>query len=76
MKFKIRNADAGSLDAVMRVEAHWPKDQRATVDKFASRMDIFPQGFFLAEVDGEVVGVSTSTLTNYDPANLSPYYSW
>jgi hypothetical protein len=58
------------------VEQHWPEDQRATADQFLSRLDIFPQGFFLAEVDGEVVGVSTSTLTNYNPGNLSAYRSW
>ena len=34
LDFTIRNADTSDLDAVMDVEAEWPEEQRATVDKF------------------------------------------
>lgn len=76
MEFTIRNATIEDLDAILRVEEHWPRAQRASIDKFQSRLERFPQGFFLAEADGEIVAASTSTLTNYDPANLETFHSW
>jgi hypothetical protein len=76
MNFTIRNATLDDIEAIMRAEQHWPEDQRSSEDKFASRINIFPQGFFLTEIDNEVVGVSTSTLKTYDPDNLSPFESW
>ena len=76
MEFSIRNAEVEDLDAIMQVEAHWPKEQRSSEEKFRSRLEKFPQGFFLAEANGEVVAVSTSTLTNYDPADLASFRSW
>lgn len=72
----IRNADLNDIDAVMRVERDWPKDQRASRDKFVSRLEIFPEGFFLAEVNGEIAGVSTSTLATYSPDKLALFRSW
>ena len=76
LDFTIRNADASDLDAVMDVEAEWPEEQRATVDKFVSRLERFPEGFLVVEVKGRIVAVSTSTLTNYTPSCLDHFRSW
>lgn len=72
----IRNATEDDLDGVMEVEADWPKDQRAPREKFVSRLERFPRGFFLAIADDRIVGVSTGTLTRYDPGDLAPFKSW
>ena len=72
----IRNALTEDLDAVMRIEQEWPEEQRAGRDKFISRLQHFPQGFFLAEKDDRLVAVSTSTLVHYDPSDLSNFQSW
>jgi len=59
------------LDEVMLVEEEaWPKEWRATRDKFASRLAIFPEGFFVAFKGGRMVGVTTSEIINYDPERL------
>lgn len=72
----IRNATAKDLDGVMAVEADWPEDQRAPREKFVSRLERFPRGFFLAIANDCIVAVSTSTLTRYDPDRLEPFRSW
>ncbi|MCC6354898.1 MAG: hypothetical protein IT577_13500 [Verrucomicrobiae bacterium] len=72
----IRNATEDDLDGVMAVEDEWPEDQRAPREKFVSRLKIFPRGFFLAVADGRIVGVSTSTVTRYDPDDLGPFRTW
>jgi len=75
-EFTIRNATPGDLDAIARVEEDWPEEQRAGIDKFVSRLERFPEGFFVAEVDGQVAAVSTATLTHYDASDLSAFQSW
>lgn len=53
----------------------WPKEIQATIEKFKSRLDIFPEGFVtisLPEVG--IVGVSTSEIIDYDPT--IPINSW
>ena len=46
----IRNAHSEDLDAVMRVEQDWPEGQQAPREKFVSRLERFPDGFFLVAV--------------------------
>lgn len=72
----IRNASLNDLDGIMDVEQDWPEGQRATKDKFIARFDRFPQGFFVAEIDEEIVGTSTSCLANYNPVHPEVYESW
>lgn len=56
------------LDEVMRVEeSAWPPELQATKEKFTSRLHVFPEGFFVAKVDGKIQGVTTSQITTYDP---------
>lgn len=73
---RLRNATAADLPGVMRVEQEWPAEQRATEDKFRSRLARFPQGFFVAVGDGHIIGVSTSCLVRYDPERLAGFTSW
>ncbi len=57
------------LAEVLRVESEaWPEEIRATREKFESRLELFPEGFFLAYVDGKLGGVSTSEIVNLDSA--------
>ena len=76
LQFTIRNADASDMDAVMAVEAEWPEEQRATRDKFQSRLERFAEGFLVVEVDDQIVAVATSTLTRYNPADLDHFRTW
>ena len=64
------------IDEVMRVEKEaWPEEVQATRDKFESRLNIFPKGFLLAEVQGfGIMGVSTSEIINFDSDKPPP--SW
>lgn len=56
------------LEGVMHVETTaWPPELQATVDKFISRLNIFPEGFMVAEDNGKIEGFTTSQITNYDP---------
>ena len=74
--FQIRTATPADLDAIMRMERDWPLEQRAPVEKFQARLERFPEGFLLGEVEGRVVSASTSTLANYDSADLTSFHSW
>ncbi len=76
LKFQVRNANENDLEGVMRAEQHWPREQRGSIEKFQSRLNRFPQGFFVTEAAGEIVAVSTSTLVNYCPDDLSKFQSW
>lgn len=56
------------LDEVMEVErSAWSPELQATKAKFASRLHIFPDGFFVARVDDKIQGVTTSQIATYDP---------
>lgn len=74
--FEVRNAIESDLDGVMAVEAEWPEEQRAPREKFESRLERFPEGFFIVEADGRIVAVSTSTLKTYDPDDLGTFKTW
>lgn len=63
------------LDKVVELESKiWPEGTRAPREKFESRLRVFPNGFFVAFKDDEMIGVSTSEIITYDPAN--PPASW
>ncbi|HUO78315.1 MAG TPA: GNAT family N-acetyltransferase [Thermodesulfovibrionales bacterium] len=72
----IRNASKKDLEGIMDVELDWPEEQRAGSDKFVARLDKCPQGFFVAEVDGKIVGTSTSCVIRYDPFHPEVHKSW
>ena len=71
----IRNATPADLDKIVELENKiWPEGTRATREKFASRLEIFPQGFFVAFMNNEMIGVSTSEIIGYDLEH--PPISW
>lgn len=56
------------LEEVINVEkSAWPPELQASKEKFSSRLKIFPDGFFVARVDGKIKGVTTSLITTYSP---------
>ncbi|MDO8621488.1 MAG: GNAT family N-acetyltransferase [Candidatus Levybacteria bacterium] len=56
------------LTEVIDVEkSAWRPELQASKKKFVSRLEIFPQGFIVAKVEGRIKGVTTSQITTYDP---------
>lgn len=74
--FNIRNAKRSDLIDLMMVEQTWPPDQRASADQFLSRLELFPDGFWVGEYQNSIVGLTTSCLQHYDPKDMSRYRSW
>ncbi len=71
----IRNAKEKDLDDIVALENEiWPEGTRASRDKFEKRLRIFPEGFFVAYKNKEMIGVSTSERINYEHSN--PPKSW
>jgi len=71
----VRNATAQKLDLVAGLENEiWPEGTRAPKEKFESRFNLFPQGFFVVYKGEEMIGVSTSEIITYDPKH--PPTSW
>jgi hypothetical protein len=64
---QIKNASAEDLKEVEVLEKRiWPEDTRAPLEKFESRMEVFPEGFFVAHNQKEMIGASTSQIISYD----------
>ena len=72
----ITQATIDDLDEIMEVELSWPDGEAATVEKFESRLNIFPKGFFVARINNEMVGTITSCPYHYDPEKMSQVISW
>ena len=74
---QIRNATKSDLEGILAAEQLiWPEGQRASAEAFASRLELFPVGFFVAVTSGEIVAACTSCLMHYDPRDLSQCVSW
>ncbi len=57
----IRTATPVDAPAMRAVEAaSWPAAMAASVDDFEARLRAFPEGQFVAEVDGQIVGLISS----------------
>jgi len=62
-------------DEIIHVEnSVWPVGFQSSVDVFKSRMNVFPQGFMIAEKEGTVKGFTTSQILNYDPEIKKTWY--
>jgi len=62
------------LDEVMGVERNaWPPELQATKEKFASRLNVFPEGFLIAKLNDKAQGVTTSQITTYDPSVIKTW---
>lgn len=56
-KLFIRNATIDDLDIVYNIEAKcFPEAEAATYDALKERLAAFPESFFVAELDGDVIG--------------------
>ena len=77
MQARVRNARMDDIAAVVAVEeAVWPPGSRASREQFASRLEIFPAGFLVAEAGQRIVAVCTSCLIHYDPRQVDQYTCW
>jgi GNAT superfamily N-acetyltransferase len=62
-------------DEIMKIEREsWPQEMRATREQLQSRLEVFPEGFFLAYRDGELVGFATCQIVAYNDKLLGQ--SW
>lgn len=65
MDVLIRQVRQEDLDAVAQVEAVcFPEAEAAARDSFAERIRAFPESFFVAERDGEVIGFINGCVTD------------
>ncbi len=63
----IRHVRPADLEACFQVEiAGFPPEEAATRDTIQLRIDTFPQGFLVAEVDQHIVGMLNSAATHKD----------
>lgn len=63
----IRHVLPQDLDECFTVEmSGFPPEEAATRETIKLRMDTFPEGFLVAEIDGRVVGILNSGATNRD----------
>ena len=63
---KIRNATTQDIEKVAELEKRIEGENAATKDTLLSRFNMFPQGFYLAEQEGNVLGYVESCLWNKD----------
>lgn len=65
MNIIIREVEENDLDKVTKVEETcFPKSEAATKDSLKKRIRTFPKSFFVAEIDGEIVGFINGCVTN------------
>lgn len=76
MNYVIRNATPQDLDQILRVEQSWPETARAPREKFIARLEKFPDGFFVAEQDGQLLATITACPLHYDPAQPHRLKNW
>jgi ribosomal protein S18 acetylase RimI-like enzyme len=63
----IRHVRPRDLDECYVVElAGFPPEEAATKETIQLRIDMFPEGFFVAEFDGRVIGMINGAATNKD----------
>jgi len=61
----IRNVLSHNLDDCFQVEiSGFPPEEAASKETIKLRMDTFPQGFFVAELEGKIVGILNSAATD------------
>ena len=74
-KARIRQASMNDVPEIIRVENEtWPLGEAATEEMFRSRIEVFPQGVFVGEYHGQLVGVVAFQRMHY---NLdTPISTW
>lgn len=65
MDIKIRRVSIEDLDAVSEVETRcFPEAEAATKSSIEQRIKTFPESFFVAEIDGIIIGFINGCVTN------------
>ncbi|MGH4123889.1 MAG: GNAT family N-acetyltransferase [Clostridium sp.] len=65
MDIKIRRASVKDLDAVTQVEVNcFPEAEAATKASLEQRIKTFPESFFVAEIEGEIIGFINGCVIN------------
>lgn len=65
MDIKIRRVSIEDLDAVTEVEAScFPEAEAATKASFKQRIKTFPESFFVAEIEGKIIGFINGCIIN------------
>lgn len=65
MDIKIRRVSIKDLDAVTEVEARcFPEEEAATKASFEQRIKTFPESFFVAEIEGKIIGFINGCIIN------------
>lgn len=68
MDIKIRRVSIEDLNSITEVEAKcFPEAEAATKAKFEQRIKAFPESFFVAEIEGEIIGFINGCIIN-EPA--------
>jgi len=66
-KIVIRNLDLSDFKDITKVEKRsWPEELIASEKKLRERLEIFPEGFLGAYIDGKLVGFGTSQIIDYE----------
>jgi len=69
-KIKVRKARIDDLEDILLVEKEaWPKGLRASQKMYESRLETFPQGTFVAKVNGKIEGVVVTEILNSELIN-------
>ncbi len=64
-KIKIRNVLLEDLECVTQIEATcFPAAEAAPRNVFKERISVFPEGFFVAELNNEIIGFINGGVTN------------
>ncbi len=70
MNIKIRRVTIKDLDAVTEVETEcFPEAEAATKTSLEQRIKTFPDSFFVAEIDGKIIGFINGCVTNETTIN-------
>jgi predicted N-acetyltransferase YhbS len=63
----VRNAVIGDIPQIIEVEKDaWGEDGAASLDVFQSRMDVFPEGVFVAQDNNKLIGVGVLEIVDFD----------
>lgn len=64
---KIRQVRNEDLDACYEIESKcFSKSEAASKENIKKRMHIYPEGFYIAEINGNIVGMINSSIINKD----------
>jgi len=74
-KIVVRTANTEDLRVLLQLEIEaWPEDSRANTATYRSRLEIFPDGIYIAETDGKILGAAVTEIINWKL--LQNDFSW